>query len=826
MSEAPGYDPVAVQARWQARWAADRLDEVDTTAVERERKFYNLVEFPYPSAEGLHVGHAYTYCGADTHGRWLRMRGRTVFQPIGFDSFGIHTENYALRVGRHPAPLTARTIARYREQLMRLGAAWDWGHQLSTSDPAYYRWTQWLFLRLYKAGLALRREAPVVWCPSCLTVLAQEQLEGDRCERCDSQVTTRVMRQWFLRITAYADRLVDGLDELDWPETAKRSQREWIGRSQGVEIDFELDGGEPLKVFTTRPDTLFGATFLAVAPQHPRVQALARRGGREVEVAAFLARARERAARTSLAAAHGGTPSALRTGACAIHPATGAKLPVCVADYVDSDHGTGAVMGVPAHDERDWEVAADLGLPVVDVVVADRPAGPGGPWTGPGVLARSGRFSGMASEPGGEAITRWLEERGAGRRATAYRLHDWLISRQRYWGPPIPIVYCRGSGGSGSGAVASGQQGGCGIVPVPEDELPVLLPEVRDVRPTGTGRSPLATAASFVETTCPACGGPARRETDVSDTFLDSAWYFLRYPSTDLDDVPWSPERTARLLPVDLYLGGPEHVNRHHLYARFVTMALHDEGLVPFAEPFPRLRLHGLLLKDGRKISKSRGNVVDPDTYATRVGADNLRMYLLFCGPWEVGGDFSDSGLAGIERFSGRVWRLVTEPHRPGPGGVDLRPLDRAVAAVGRDLSRLKFNTALAQLMELVRWARRQRPAMAAGEWERVARTLVLLLAPFAPHLAEELWSRAGGPYSVHRQPWPSHDPAALDAERVNLVVQVNGKRRDVVPAPAGIGEEEALALAMDSERVRRQLAGRAPRRTVYVPDRLVNLVV
>jgi leucyl-tRNA synthetase len=627
----PAYDPLAVQARWQARWTADRLDEVDTAQVDgrgslqrasTERKFYNLVEFPYPSAEGLHVGHAYTYCGADTHGRWLRMNGRTVFQPIGFDSFGIHTENYALRVGRHPAPLTATTTARYRQQLKRLGAAWDWGHELSTSDPAYYRWTQWLFLRLYEAGLAVRREAPVIWCPSCLTVLANEQVEGERCERCDTRVTTRVMRQWFLRITAYADRLRDGLDGLDWPETAKRSQREWIGG-----------------------------------------------------------------------------------------------------------------------------------------------------------------------------------------------LHDWLISRQRYWGPPIPIVYCEGSGG-------------CGTVPVPEDQLPVLLPEVRDIRPTGTGASPLAAVASFVHTTCPSCGGPARRETDVSDTFLDSAWYFLRYPSADLDEVAWSPERTARFLPVDLYLGGPEHVNRHHLYARFVTMAMHDQGLLPFAEPFPRLRLHGLLRKDGRKMSKRRGNVVDPDAYVGRVGADNLRMYLLFCGPWELGGDFSDAALAGIERFSARVWRLVTEPHQPGPGGVDLRPLDRAVAAVGRDLGRLRFNTALAALMELVRWARRQRAALSAAEWERVARTLVLLLAPFAPHLAEELWSRGGGPYSVHRQPWPDHDPSALQAERVNLVVQVNGKRRDVVAAPAGLSRQEALALAMDSERVRRQLAGRAPVRTVYLPDRLLNLVV
>ena len=813
----PGdYDPIAIQSRWQARWAADRLDEVDTARVDRADKFYNLVEFPYPSSEGLHVGHAYTYCGADTYGRWLRMRGRTVFQPIGFDSFGIHTENYALRAGQHPKPLTARTIGRYREQLRRLGAAWDWSHELATSDPAYYRWTQWLFLRLYHAGLAVRREATVIWCPSCLTVLAHEQLEGDRCERCDSRVTTRVMRQWFLRVTAYADRLVDGLDELDWPETAKRSQREWIGRTDGVEVDFELAGGGHLTCFTTRPDTLFGVTFLAVAPEHPQVEELARPGGREAEVAAFRAAARELAALPGGAAqaAGRGAPRAVPTGTSAVHPATGAKLPVFVADYVDADHGTGAVMGVPAHDERDWLVATELGLPVVEVVIGeDGPAAGSGPWTGPGVLARSDRFTGLASGPGGEAITRWLEEQSRGRRATAYRLHDWLISRQRYWGPPIPIVYCDG----------------CGTVPVPEADLPVLLPDVRDFRPTGTGSSPLAAVASFVNTTCPACGGPARRETDVSDTFLDSAWYFLRYPSTDLDDVPWSAERTERLLPVDLYLGGPEHVNRHHLYARFVTMALHDQDLVPFAEPFPRLRLHGLLLSDGRKMSKSRGNVVDPDAYTTRVGADNLRMYLLFCGPWEVGGDFSDGSLAGIERFSARVWRLITEPLPPDRGevaGRDLRALDRAVAAVGRDLGRLKFNTALATLMELVRWARRERELLAPSEWERVGRTVVLLLAPFAPHLAEELWSRLGGPYPVHRQPWPAHDPAALDQDHVDLVVQVNGKRRDVVRAPAGLDRQEAVALALDSERVRRQLGGRPPGRTVYVPDRLVNLVV
>ena len=786
-----GYDPLEVQARWQARWARDRLDELDLERLPPGEKFYNLVEFPYPSAEGLHVGHTYTYSGADAYGRFMRMHGRKVFQPIGFDAFGIHTENYALRVGEDPTTLTARTVDRYRDQLRRLGAAWDWGHEVVTSDPAYYRWTQWLFLRLYRAGLAVRQESPVVWCPSCLTVLANEQLEGGRCERCGTRVTQRTMRQWFLRITAYADELLDGLDELDWPETAKRQQREWIGRSHGVEVDFELEGGGRLATFTTRPETLFGVTFLAVPPEHPDLAALAT-ADRLAEVQAFADTQRQQAL-----AGRERQPSGVFSGRHAVHPVTGARLPVWVAGYVVAGYGTGAVMGVPAHDERDLALAAAAGLPVVRVVTDD------------GRLEASGPFTGMASEQAGEAIADSLEASGRGRRATRYRLHDWLISRQRYWGPPIPIVYCDD----------------CGTVPVPDEDLPVLLPRVADFRPTGTGLSPLASVPAFVHTTCPACGGPGRRETDVSDTFLDSAWYFLRYPSARHDDVAFDPDLTARMLPVDMYAGGPEHVARHHLYARFVTRALHDLGLVPFAEPFPMIRLHGFLLKDGAKMSKSRGNVVVPDDYVARVGADNLRMYLLFIAAFEEGGDWSDAGLAGIERFSARAWRLVVEPHAPGAGGVDLRQLDRAVAAVGHDIERLKLNTALSTLMELLRWARRHKPEMDAGEWDRTAGTFTLLLAPFAPHLAEELWALLGRPYSVHRAAWPAYDPAALRRREITLVVQVDGKRRDALPAPAGLDREQAVQVALESEKVRRHLGDRSSRDAVYVPDRLVNLL-
>jgi leucyl-tRNA synthetase len=761
-----GYDHRSIEAKWQARWEADGLYRLDVDRADRPSTFYNLVEFPYPSAEGLHVGHAYTYCGADTFGRFQRMRGRTVFQPMGFDSFGIHTENYALRVGENPRTLTVRTVEGYRGQLRRLGAAWDWSREVVTSDPRYYRWTQWIFLQLYRAGLAERREAPAVWCPSCLTVLAFEQVEGDRCERCGTEVTERVMRQWFLRITAFADRLLAGLEDLDWPEFSKRGQREWIGRSRGVEVDFRLAGsGDTVSTFTTRPDTLFGVTFLAVPVGSPL--------------------AAERA----------------------IHPATGEEVPVREAEYVVAEYGTGAVMGVPAHDARDWEFARANGLPVRQVVQPPEPVE--GCWTGAGMLIDSGPFTGQPSSKGGEAIAEWLESKGLGRPATRYRLHDWLISRQRFWGPPIPIVYCDG----------------CGEVPVPEGDLPVLLPDVEEFRPTGTGVSPLAGVASFVHTTCPSCGGEATRETDVSDTFLDSAWYFLRYPSNDVDDAPWDPDRTARLLPVDQYAGGKEHVVRHHLYARFVTMALHDLGHLPFEEPFPRLRLHGLLLKDGSKMSKSRGNVVNPDEYVERVGADVLRMYLLFCGPWEDGGDFSDEGLAGIERFLRRIRKLLTGAPSTGPGEDDLRPLDRAVAAVQGDLERLKFNTAISSLMEVVRWARERRATFSGDEWDRVARTITLLVAPFAPHMAEELWEGLGGPYSVHRQPWPAFDERALEEERITLVVQVDGRVRDRLSAPSGVAESDALKLAMASENVRRHLDGSAPSTVVFVPGRLINLV-
>lgn len=705
------YPVHVIEARWRNRWERTGLNQIDLDTVAPDRVFYNLVEFPYPSAEGLHVGHVFRYVGVDAFGRYQRMQGRAVFQPIGFDAFGIHTENYALNVGEHPRRLTERTITRYREQLANIGAAWDWSREIDTSQPEYYRWTQWILVKLFKAGLLYRSEAPVIWCPSCLTVLAREQTDrdGSVCERCESPVTERVMKQWFLRTTRYTDRLLAGLDELDWPERSKRLQRQWIGRSEGRDIDF----GD-LNVFTTRPDTLPAVTFIAVPGGHPAA------------------------------------------GSIKPHPMSGAPIPVVVANYVVESYGTGAVMGVPAHDERDARFAAEQGLPVSDAPLLEAAAA--------------------------AAI---------GRPSVRYRMHDWLISRQRYWGPPIPIVHC----------------GDCGTVPVPEEQLPLLLPDLEDIRSSGV--SPLATCTDWLETACPACGGAATRDCDVSDTFVDSAWYFYRYPSTEFDDRPWDDERTRKVLPVDFYAGGSEHVQRHHLYARFVAMAMNDLDLVPSAEPLPRISLGGMIVLAGAKMSKSRGNVVSPDGYIAEHGIDVLRCSLLFSAPWSRGGEFSDRSIAGIERFFARCWRAVVES--AGPEST-VTQRDQTIIAVTGAIERMAFNVALARLMEFVDHVR-------SPEDRSV---LVRLLAPLAPHLAEELWYQLGQPFSVHEQPWPE---AMTDGagEMQDIAVQVDGRLRGRISLPGTATAEDVAALARGE--VAAVPATDEAKRVIYVPGRVINFV-
>jgi leucyl-tRNA synthetase len=823
------YDPRAIEPKWQRIWEETELYKVDLDGAKRP--FYNLMEFPYPSGEGLHVGHFFTYSGADTHGRFQRMRGYDVFQPMGWDAFGIHGENYALKIGENPARVIPRNVRRFRdEQMKSMGAAFDWSREVNTTDPAYYRWTQWIFLQLYKGGLAYRAKAPVNWCPQCLTTLANEQVVAGLCERCDTPVTQRELTQWFFRITDYADRLLD-YSGVDFGETTQRLQQHWIGRREGAEITFSVDDGdETITVFTTRPDTLFGATFLVLAPEHPAISRVTKDRERKA-VQAYLDEVAYHTEMERLTGDRG--KSGVFMGSYALNPVDGRPLPVFVADYVLMGFGTGAIFGTPAHDQRDWEFAQAHGLAIIPVV---RPLMDDGRtlenevYEGDGVMINSGPYSGMAVDEAKGAVVADLEACGLAQPAFSYRLRDWLISRQRYWGPPIPIIYCDK----------------CGQQPVPEKSLPVLLPETEHYRPLGTGQSPLAGIPEFVHTICPNCGGPAQRETDVSDNFLDSAWYFLRYVNNEFDDRPWDAGRLVKWLPVTMYIGGPEHSTMHHLYARFIWKALYDLGRIPLElgdEPFAKLRLHGMIIKNGAKMSKSRGNYVDPDAYVSQWGADVMRSYMLFIGPYEEGGDFRDAGIVGVSRFFHRLWEQVgrwtdeqIEPPARATGSGQLsqtlsaesrsaqRLIHRTIKRVTDDIETLSFNTAIAALMEALNGLRAL--SLEGDIAGTAARTLVLLVAPFAPHLAEELWERLGGPYSVHQQPWPRWDETLVAEETVTLVVQINGKVRDRIPASADIDDASARALALNSEAVKRHLDGRAPQRVVVVPRKLVNIVV
>jgi leucyl-tRNA synthetase len=796
----PEYDHQAIEAKWQRRWEETGLNRPELGAASRP--YFNLMMFPYPSAEGLHVGNMYAFTGADTHGRFQRMQGRDVFEPIGFDAFGIHSENFALQVNRHPTELVAANIRNFRRQLHRLGAQFDWSRTVETTDPAYYRWTQWLFVTLWKGGLAYRARRNVKWCPRDLTVLADEQVMADgTCERCGAAVVERELEQWFLRTSHYAERLLGNLDRLDWSESTKLLQRHWIGRSEGALLDFPIDGAEPLRVFTTRADTIFGATFMVVAPDHPRTMELAS-PERRAAVAKFVAEAARR--RIAGVRESEGSTRGISLGRMARHPLTGEELPVYTAEYVLSGYGEGAIMAVPAHDARDHAFALAHGLKVVPVVSGDSTAGP---HTGRGSLINSRDFDGLAApDPARELIVAAISERGLGHPKVTYRLRDWGISRQRYWGPPIPAIHCPVDG----------------AVPVPEDQLPVLLPYIEDFRPLGTGESPLSRDPSFLHTTCPVCGGPALRETDVSDTFLDSSWYHLRYPSTHRQDVAFDPVLTRKWLPVDTYIGGNEHAVLHLLYSRFVAMALHDLGYLDFEEPFTRFRAHGMIVKDGAKMSKSRGNVVVPDDYLDHFGADAFRLYLMAMGPFSEGGDFRDTGINGPYRFLVQVFRLA-ERMGEVPETAELAVVrHRCIQKVTEDTPQLKYNTAIAELMKYAKRLREHEGSIPKVSLE----TLALLLSPYSPHAAEELWERLGGSYSVHQQPWPSADPELLREDEVVVVVSVDGKKRDQMTVLRGTSSEELERLALSSARVANFLEGRRVGRVVVVPDKQVNLVL
>jgi leucyl-tRNA synthetase len=822
-----------VEKKWRERWEEWGLHHADL--AESEKKLYFLVMFIYPSGDRLHIGHWYNYAPADTWARYKRLCGYNVFEPIGYDAFGLPAENYAIKHGIHPAKSTSENIAFIREQLKAIGAMYDWRAEVDTSSPDYYKWTQWVFLELYRKGLAYRKEASVNWCPSCKTVLAREQvLAGNVCERCSSEVTKKDLVQWFFKITDYADRLLAGLEKIEWPEKTKTMQRNWIGRSEGAEIVFEIpekftrDGRGSIKVpvFTTRPDTLFGATYMVLAPEHPAVRNITSEE-REKEVAAYQEK--------SKAVSEIDRQSTVRektgvfTGAYAVNPANGEEVPVWISDYILMTYGTGAIMAVPAHDERDFEFAMQFGLPIVEVI-RDPEGGEGedlqSAYTGPGRMVNSGRFSGLAWDEGARAVVGELKCRGLADFKVNYKLHDWLISRQRYWGAPIPIVYCDS----------------CGEIPVPEKELPVLLPSEVDFAPRGDGKSPLAHCEEFVNASCPRCGGRARRETDTMDTFVCSSWYFLRYLSPRKSDAPFDKDLVRRWLPVDQYVGGAEHAVMHLMYARFITMVLHDLGHIHFEEPFLRLRHQGTITNQGAKMSKSKGNVVNPEHFIECFGSDIFRMYLMFMGSYEEGGDWDDTGINGIQRFLSRVWRIFRS-HAPvvkgvgGPvaeeRGEEDRELRKAmhftIKNVTHDLENFEFNTAIARLMELLNALYKytqENESLNARLLSEVMTTFTLLLAPFAPHIAEEIWEKSGGEKSVFHEAWPSWDDSYLVEDLVTIAVQVNGKLRSELRVVRDMNDEGVVEKALEIEKIKKIVGEKPVRKAVVVKNRIVNLVV
>lgn len=813
------YDAIKIEEKWQKIWDESKCYQTDMS--NSAKKFYSLVMFPYPSGDKLHIGHWYNFGPADTFARFKKMQGYNVFEPIGYDAFGLPAENYAIKVGVPPAVSTAENIKYFRKQLKAIGAMYDWSKEINTSEPEYYRWTQWLFLQLYHKGLAFRKKSPVNWCPKCKTVLANEQAQGGHCERCNSEVFKRDLDQWAFKITDYADRLLEGLDRIDWPEKTKAMQRNWIGRSEGTEIKFEIVGfGEKVEVFTTRPDTLFGVTYMTFAPEHPLVEKITTDEQRQV-VDDYVMETRKinEIERTSVEREKTG----VFTGAYAINPVNGEKVPIWISDYVLASYGTGAVMAVPAHDQRDFEFAQKFSLPVREVISVAGEARTE-PMTEayeePGIMINSEGFTGVSSVEGKKKVTEWLASRGEGNATVNYRLRDWGISRQRYWGAPIPIVYCEK----------------CGEVPVPESELPVQLPE--KVEFTGAGESPLSTNSDFVNTTCPKCGGKATREVDTMDTFVCSSWYFLRYVDPHNSEQAWNPEIANKWLPVDQYVGGAEHATMHLIYARFFTKVLYDLGFINFDEPFQRLIHQGIITHEGDKMSKTKGNVVNPDAYIKKYGSDTFRCYMMFMGSYVDGGDWSDGGIGGVSRFVNRFWRLIaqlTEEPAAGSETKESTELDRvrhySVKMATIDLERFHFNTVISRIMELVNatylYIQNIKPSdQNKTVIEDVRKTLIQMLAPFAPHMCEELWYECGFEGSVFDGGWPTYKEEKLKQDVVTVVVQINGKVRSQLQVAANSSEEDVKAVAMADEKVQKYTEGKKIFKSIYIKNKILNLVV
>ncbi len=808
-------DMKKIEKKWQLLWEKAKLNSFDRKSDAP--KLYVLEMFSYPSGAKLHIGHWYNYGPTDSYARFKKMQGYNVFQPMGFDAFGLPAENYAIKTGVHPKDSTEKNIQTMEGQLKAMGAMFDWSAEIKTCEESYYKWTQWMFLQLYKKGLAYRKEAPVNWCPSCQTVLANEQVVDGRCERCSSEVVRRDLTQWFFRITAYAEELLSGLDRLDWPEKTKNMQRNWIGRSTGCEIEFETESGEKFRVYTTRCDTVFGVTYVVLAPEHPLARKLTT-ADREAEVDAYILSASKANEIERLSSAREKT--GVFTGSYAIHPLTGKRLPIYLADYVLASYGTGAVMAVPAHDERDFAFATKYGLPI-EKVIEKRGGETTLPFTEDGIVRGSLEFDGLFGEEARDAIAAYISKKGKGGKKVNYRLRDWLVSRQRYWGAPIPIIHCER----------------CGAVPVPEKDLPVRLPYDVEFRPDG--KSPLAKHEKFMHTFCPQCGGPALRDPDTLDTFVCSSWYYLRYADANNDRAPFDREAVDRLLPVDTYVGGAEHACMHLLYARFFTKALRDMGYLDFDEPFKRLVHQGVILgPDGNRMSKSHGNIVSPDEYVNEYGADAFRLYLMFGFSYTEGGPWNDDGIKAIAKFLDRVEKIVLKvadyraAREAQPYGQEEKALDYArnfaIQRVTKDMEAFSFNTAIARLMELLN-AISKYDGLAQKNISLLKATVkdfVLLLAPCAPHVAEELWEKLGGKGFVFEQKYPVEDPAALILDEKEYAVQVNSKIvcKAMFSATAADSEIEAAALALPA--VRERMEGKTVKKCIVVAGRLVNLIV
>ena len=818
VDRAERYSPAAIEPKWQAKWEADGLYRARPDSSRP--KFYFLTMLPYTSGN-LHIGHWYAMAPSDVRARYLRMRGYNVMYPIGFDAFGLPAENAAIQRNIHPKTWTYANIATMRTQLRSMGAVWDWDREAISCDPEYYRWTQWFFVQMFKHGLAYKKMAAVDWCPNCNTTLAREQVWGDdrHCERCKTPVIKKDLDQWFFRITRYADELLD-FEGIDWPEPVKILQTNWIGRSQGARVTFQTEAGDSIEVFTTRPDTLWGATFMVLAPEHPLVARLTV----PAQAAAVEAYRQQTTRQTDIQReSTEKEKTGVFTGGYAINPVSGERIPVWIADYVLMTYGTGAIMAVPAHDERDFAFARKFGLEVRPVILPEGSEIPDGatmPAATPayGAMVNSGPLTGTPADQAMPKTIAWLEERGLGQGAVNYRLRDWLISRQRYWGAPIPIVTCPEHG----------------QVAVPDDQLPVRLPEDVEWRPTG--ESPLKLHPTWKQTTCPTCGKPAERDTDTMDTFMCSSWYHLRYLSPGFEQGPFDPQEYDYWMPVDTYTGGVEHATMHLMYTRFFHKALRDMGITRGNEPMLQLRNQGQILgPDGQRMSKSRGNVIDPGEQVQAYGADTVRAYLMFGYRWAEGGPWNPGNIQGVVRWLNRAWSLIVEPPARSAPADDAgaarmlrRKTHQAIRRISNDLDQFEFNTVVSSLMELTNAIGEAREAGLASsvEYKEAVRSLLLMMAPVAPHIAEELWERLGQPYSIHTHSWPTYDAELAREDEITLVVQVNGKVRDRIVVPADISDDAARARALESEAVAKLLAGKPPRQVIVVPGRLVNIVV